>query len=166
MAKTLYGNVTYNEQELEWNAEPGACDACKKLDGKIYKSAADIPDKPHPNCKCWIKIAKKDKKITDPIELHRKNIKDRKETELELNKLSGDANSIEEDIDMYLTIINGREKQIQQLEEAVNINKLKQSERKNRRKITKQRVSKAVLYHNCIETAKKNLAIRALNFCV
>ena len=129
MVKTLYGNVTYNEQELEWNAEPGACDACKKLDGKIYKSAADIPDKPHPNCKCWIKIAKKDKKITDPIELHRKKIKDRKETELELDKLSGDANSIEEDIDMYLTIINGREKQIQQLEEAVNINKLKQSER-------------------------------------
>ena len=30
---------------------------------------------------------------------------------------------------MYLTIINGREKQIQEFEEEVNINKLKQPER-------------------------------------
>ena len=55
---------------------------------------------------------------------------------------------------MYLTIINGREKQIQQLEEAVNINKLKQSERQ---KIlhTKNEIKSA---KSCTLKAKLNIS--------
>lgn len=55
---------------------------------------------------------------------------------------------------MYLTIINGREKQIQQLEEAVNINKLKQPERQ---KIlhTKNEIKSA---KSCTLKAKLNIS--------
>lgn len=37
-----------------WKTEPNACDKCNELDGTEYTSKSDIPEKPHPNCKCKI----------------------------------------------------------------------------------------------------------------
>jgi len=37
-----------------WHASGDSCEACQDLDGTEYDSADDIPDKPHPNCNCYI----------------------------------------------------------------------------------------------------------------
>lgn len=37
-----------------WQTEPNACDKCNELNGTEYHSKSDIPEKPHPNCKCKI----------------------------------------------------------------------------------------------------------------
>lgn len=37
-----------------WHASEGACEKCKALDEKEYSRIDDIPDRPHPNCKCYI----------------------------------------------------------------------------------------------------------------
>ncbi len=42
-------NVSYT-----WKTEPGACDACLALDGKTFETLDEVPDRPHPNCKCKI----------------------------------------------------------------------------------------------------------------
>ena len=39
-----------------WRTEPGACEVCQELDGTEYNTVDDIPDRPHPNCKCYIDI--------------------------------------------------------------------------------------------------------------
>lgn len=129
MGKRLYGKVTKENVEYEWKAEPGACDVCRAMDGTIYESANDIPDRPHPNCKCWIDVLEKDKDTTDPIEFYKEKRKDRKRNELELAKLLGDAKSLEEEIDEYITQINKQEKEIKELESKIDINKLEQKDR-------------------------------------
>lgn len=37
-----------------WHASGDSCEACQDLDGTEYDSVDDIPDKPHPNCNCYI----------------------------------------------------------------------------------------------------------------
>lgn len=40
-----------------WHVESDkACEACQILDGTEYTFEGDIPDKPHPNCRCYIEI--------------------------------------------------------------------------------------------------------------
>ena len=124
MSKRLYGRVTKENVEYEWKSEPGACEICKAMDGTIYQSANDIPDRPHPNCKCWIDVLEKEKDTKDPIELHREKIKDRKRNELEVSKLLGDAKSLEEEIDEYIRQINEQEKELNNLEEIIEIEEL------------------------------------------
>ena len=51
---TLKGYVEKNDREFEWKSKPGACDTCKVLNGTSYTLKKDIPDKPHPNCKCKV----------------------------------------------------------------------------------------------------------------
>lgn len=36
MGKKLYGNIKTSNVNYEWNTEPGACETCKKLNGKIF----------------------------------------------------------------------------------------------------------------------------------
>lgn len=37
-----------------WHTEPNACEKCQGLDGKEFEFVSDIPEKPHPNCKCSV----------------------------------------------------------------------------------------------------------------
>lgn len=39
-----------------WVTEDDACEECLALDGTEYESEEDIPEAPHPNCKCRIEI--------------------------------------------------------------------------------------------------------------
>lgn len=96
------------------------------MSGTIYDSTNDIPDRPHPNCKCWIDILEKesDEPITDPIESHRERIKEKKLKELELAKLLGDAKSLEQEIDEYIYRIDSRDKELERLEKSIDTNKL------------------------------------------
>lgn len=43
-----------------WRSSKGSCDACMALDGTEYFLKEDIPEKPHPNCKCTIEEIKDD----------------------------------------------------------------------------------------------------------
>ena len=96
MTKKLYGYVSKENLEYQWKSEPTACEVCKSMNGKIYQSANDIPDRPHPNCKCWIDVLEKepDEPITDPIKNYQEQLKDKKIDELELAKLLGDVKSL------------------------------------------------------------------------
>lgn len=41
-----------------WHAENGehTCDKCKELDGQVFDFYDEVPERPHPNCKCTVEI--------------------------------------------------------------------------------------------------------------
>lgn len=54
----LKGGISYTEGEIEyiWHTEDGACEKCQALNGLTFKNIDEIPDKPHPNCRCWVEL--------------------------------------------------------------------------------------------------------------
>lgn len=64
----LKGGVSYNK--YVWHSENGehTCDVCKSLDGKVFDFYDEVPERPHPNCRCTVEILKEDKKDTKPQE--------------------------------------------------------------------------------------------------
>lgn len=44
-----------NLYKYVWQTEDGACKACAALNGTEYEYEAEVPQKPHPNCKCHVK---------------------------------------------------------------------------------------------------------------
>ena len=69
MSKTvLKGGITYTEGDFEyiWHTEDGACEKCQALNGLTFKNTDEIPNKPHPNCRCWVEASDgKDKNYPD-----------------------------------------------------------------------------------------------------
>lgn len=51
-----------------WRTEAGACKVCQELDGKIFDSLDEVPERPHPNCKCEIEPLPDDKKNDEPCD--------------------------------------------------------------------------------------------------
>lgn len=129
MGKRLYGYVSKENIEYEWKSESGACEVCQGLNGTIYDSANDIPDRLHPNCKCHIEILEKDTDTTDPIEIRREKIKDRKRKELELAKLMGDLKSLEQEIDEYIKRLDEQDREVEKFESIIDAAKLEQKDR-------------------------------------
>ena len=57
----LKGYIT--NDRFVWKANKGACKKCTSMDNKMFVNKNDIPQKPHPNCKCRVnKIQFTDKK--------------------------------------------------------------------------------------------------------
>ncbi len=56
MSMVLKGKISYTEGEIEyvWHSSDGACEKCQALNGLSFKNIDEIPDLPHPNCKCWV----------------------------------------------------------------------------------------------------------------
>lgn len=54
-----------NNSKYVWHTEPNACKECQELDGTIYYTKEDIPEKPHPNCKCSIEEIPMDEETCD-----------------------------------------------------------------------------------------------------
>ena len=50
----LKGGISYND--FVWRAESGACEKCQALNGLTFKKTDEIPNKPHPNCRCWVEV--------------------------------------------------------------------------------------------------------------
>ena len=48
----LKGYIT--NDRFVWKANKGACKKCTSMDNKMFVNKKDIPQKPHPNCKCRI----------------------------------------------------------------------------------------------------------------
>ena len=101
MSEKLYGNVTYDSDiEYEWVTEPGACEKCRALDGKRFQHSDEIPDRPHPNCKCWIKVHMTYK---DPL----KNLREtRIKAKHEQEKLEGDIRVLQDENIAYLNAVH------------------------------------------------------------
>ena len=53
---SLIANGALDEITYQWQTEPNACKTCRDLNGKEFYNAKDVPNKPHPNCKCKIVI--------------------------------------------------------------------------------------------------------------
>lgn len=54
-----------NNSKYVWHTEPNACKICQELDGTVYYTKEDIPEKPHPNCKCTIEEILMDEEACD-----------------------------------------------------------------------------------------------------
>ncbi len=52
----LKGGLSY--YHYVWHSENGesTCDECKKLDGQIFEMGEEVPERPHPNCQCYVEI--------------------------------------------------------------------------------------------------------------
>lgn len=52
----LKGGISY--YKYVWHSENGehTCDECKALDGKIFDFYDEVPERPHPNCRCTVEI--------------------------------------------------------------------------------------------------------------
>lgn len=52
----LKGGISYNK--YVWHSENGehTCDVCKLLDGQVFDFYDEVPERPHPNCKCYVEI--------------------------------------------------------------------------------------------------------------
>lgn len=48
----LKGYIT--NDRFVWKANKGACKKCTSMDNKMFVNKKDIPQKPHPNCKCRV----------------------------------------------------------------------------------------------------------------
>ncbi len=148
--KTLYGNVNLNDYYFEWHSEPGACEKCQAMDGKTFDDANTIPDKPHPNCKCWIE--RKKNPSTDPIQYHRDKIQEQKNLELEFEKLKGDLKCLEAECNRSIEIIDNELDTIEKYEYTINpellkplevekIKEVKQELRNNKQEVIKTKIS-------------------------
>ena len=56
----LKGGISY--YKYVWHSENGehTCDKCKALDGKIFDFYDEVPERPHPNCRCTVKVVEED----------------------------------------------------------------------------------------------------------
>lgn len=86
MAKKLKGSVNYGV--FVWHSSDEACEKCRALNNKRFNSIEEIPDKPHPNCRCWVDI-----------------IDDEEEKELyeyvqDFDELISDAKSLSDEVDL------------------------------------------------------------------
>ena len=97
----LKGKINY--YTYIWHTEKGACEKCQALDGLSFKNPDEIPDKPHPNCKCWIEVSEENGNKDDLCDCNERYLD---ELIYELEEGQGDAKSLAEDYEMLLSEIN------------------------------------------------------------
>lgn len=85
--KVLKGSVS--NTKYIWKTEPDACEKCQSKDGKEFTNKDDIPEKPHPNCKCKIEEVPEDYEECDCGEFFK-----------ELDNLSENIDSAKQDADV------------------------------------------------------------------
>lgn len=61
----LKSGISYNK--YVWHSENGehTCDTCKELDGKVFDFYDEVPERPHPNCKCYVEIVENNNSQND-----------------------------------------------------------------------------------------------------
>lgn len=133
MGKRILLNKKINKDNVqyEWKSESGACEVCQGMDGTIYDSANDIPERPHQNCKCHIEIIEKetDEPVTDPLEDYTKKRREKEQTLLEIKETYGKTSSLMEELDEYLNQVSEQERKFQEFEAIFDINKFEEKDR-------------------------------------
>ena len=85
----LKGKINY--YTYIWHTEKGACEKCQALDGLNFKNTDEIPDKPHPNCRCWIEVSEENDNKDDLCDCWK--FYD------EIEEMIGDLQSLEEEME-------------------------------------------------------------------
>lgn len=64
--KVLKGGVSNNK--YVWHSENGehTCDVCVDLDGQEFDYYDEVPERPHPNCRCYVEIVEYDDENSSP----------------------------------------------------------------------------------------------------
>ena len=70
----LKGGISYNKYVWHADNNEDTCDICKSLDGTEFDFYDEVPQRPHPNCKCTVEI------LEEPIS------EDESETSIEENE--------------------------------------------------------------------------------
>lgn len=119
----LKGGISYNK--YVWHSENGehTCEVCKSLDGQVFDFYDEVPECPHPNCKCTVEIIEEDesKPQTPNDDVEPCDCWDRiddlvKETNVwqeEIESLISELNSIEEEDLKLLDEIKSFKQQIE-----------------------------------------------------
>ncbi len=70
-----------------WHSENGehTCEKCKNLDGTVYDFEDEVPQRPHPNCKCYVEIVE-DNEPCDCNEIYNEIVQILEETEKMINE--------------------------------------------------------------------------------
>lgn len=71
-----------------WHSEKSekTCDICKSLDGKIFDYYDEVPERPHPNCKCYVEVIESDKPLPeiDPEMVNEDNTQEKTPSDVSL----------------------------------------------------------------------------------
>lgn len=133
MNKWILPNKKIDKENIQyqWVAERTACDVCQGMNGAIYESANDIPDRPHPNCKCHIEIIEKEteESTSNPIESIREERAQRQRVIFETAEVLGHTKSLIEEIDEYLKQVDKESTQIRELEDIIQENPIETQDR-------------------------------------
>lgn len=62
----LKGGISYNK--YVWHSENGehTCDVCKSLDGNVFDFYDEVPERPHPNCRCTVEVVENIEEESNP----------------------------------------------------------------------------------------------------
>lgn len=52
----LKGGISYNKYVWHSENSENTCDICKSLEGQEFDFYDEVPQRPHPNCKCYVEI--------------------------------------------------------------------------------------------------------------
>ncbi len=126
-----YGNS--NEQNLVlkggisnykyiWRSENSdkTCDKCASLDGTVYYHEDEIPQKPHPNCKCTVEIVENSNEDEEPCDCKEKIDELINSLEKSITVTQNISDNIENDIEEATTVKNIYENAIEQISEGLN----------------------------------------------
>lgn len=113
-----------------WRSSPDSCEECQALDGTEYCFIEDIPDKPHPNCNCYIETVEdednddEDNAPCDCYEIISGYISDCEDLDSEYENASEDADESTDELDSILDYIqnytNAEIEEIEELQEKLN----------------------------------------------
>ena len=59
--KVLNGGISYNKYLWHSENSENTCEKCKELDGQVFDYYDEVPERPHPNCKCYVEIIENNK---------------------------------------------------------------------------------------------------------
>lgn len=115
--------------EYRWVTEPNACERCQRLNNSVYYSTEDIPERPHPNCKCKIKIDRYSysSAFTLSAQVYENNTNNFEE---EAKKMQKEVEQLESKTQKYLDDIEKQEKLLADLENKVDINLLSSNDKR------------------------------------
>lgn len=104
-----------------WHSSGDSCEACQDLDGTEYDSMDDVPDKPHPNCNCYIEEIADDEPNDDDepcdcVERLDALIQELEENYSDIESVEGEAQADSENIE---TMGSNVENMIEEMNEAL-----------------------------------------------
>lgn len=102
---TLKGGISNNV--YIWHSSDNACPKCQSLDGEKFENIDDIPDRPHPNCKCYIE--EREDNLCDCAELYEQLESVISDYEILLSELDyeiNDIDNISNEADIVLQIMD------------------------------------------------------------